>query len=516
MNNFFSLVKVEFLSQLGLNKILHSKKNKRLSGISGLCFFALLMIGMIAFIGYVYSDMFAIMLAPMERIDELLPLMLAISCLLSFVLSFYTSANVLYGYKDYDLLMSMPIKPVAIVLSKLVFIYVFDLIFAVLIVVPSLVVYSSYVSLTVGLILTVALMTVFSPFLPTALSLFLGALIAFISSRFRKKNIAQIIMYLLFFIACFGVGFLSGAEMIDPTAIIGKIYFIMPWAVKGLSQPLFLGLYLLVNLLPFLAISLVCAITYKKMNSLITAKKRTKEFRLKTYGGKTPFGALLSREVSRLFSNATYTMNALIGPILGVIMSIAFAIIIKTILGVFVPELVVIFPAVFAFAFMMAPPTNCSVSLEGKPFWIVKTAPVSSKSLLNAKLMVNVIFTAVPAFISGVASMIIIGAPYYVVMLLTFISTAIALLGGAIGLIFNLLFPSLNWENEVKAIKQSLSVFLSILVSLFFAAGLFVLGFFLSINYVYILLIVTGLLLLLNIVGYWFIYSKGEKLLAKI
>ena len=39
MNNFFSLVKVEFLSQFGLNKILHSKKDKRLSGMSGLCIF---------------------------------------------------------------------------------------------------------------------------------------------------------------------------------------------------------------------------------------------------------------------------------------------------------------------------------------------------------------------------------------------------------------------------------------------------------------------------------------------
>ncbi|MBQ3047272.1 MAG: hypothetical protein IJD54_04410 [Clostridia bacterium] len=516
MNNFLSLVKVEFLSQFGLNKILHSKKSKRLSGLSGLCFFVLLMIAAIAFLGYTYADIFALVLAPTDGIKKLLPVMIAISCLLSFMLSFYTSANVLYGYKDYDLLMSMPIKQSVIVLSKLTFIYVFDLIFALLVVIPSMVVYAGYAAINIGFVLSVLVMAIFSPLLPTALSLFLGALIALISSRFRKKNIVQIIFYLFVFVACFASGFLTGSDMIDPTAMIGKIYFIFPWAVKGLDNVSYLLLYVGANLLPFITISVVCALTYKKMNTLITAKKRAKEFKLKSYGGKTQFGALLNKEIKSLFSNATYTLNALIGPIFGIVGAIAFAIIIRTTIGGYVGEILVFFPAIFAFMFMLAPLTNCSISLEGSAYWIVKTAPISANRFICAKLMVNVIFSVAPAFVAGLVSTIIIGAPYYEVILITFIAVSIAMLGGGVGLMLNLLFPSMNWDNPIKAVKQSLSVFLCILVAMLFAAGLFVIGFFVPLALIYNLLIILGVVLIFNALVYGFIIIKGEKLLSKI
>jgi ABC-2 type transport system permease protein len=323
-------------------------------------------------------------------------------------------------------------------------------------------------------------------------------------------------MYAIIFIACFGVGFMQGVEILDPTKMIGRIYFLMPLAIKSTTETAYLLLFIGVNLISFLAIAVVCAITYKKMNSLITAKKRAKDFRLKNYGGKTKSNALLSRELTRFFSIPIYAMNSLVGIVLGVIGTIALAVVVRSQMGGYIAELMLFLPIILAFTFMMAPATNCSISLEGKSYWIIKTLPVSSKDLIKAKLMVNNIFGVLPAFIAGLVSTIIFGAPYYEVILITAMAVGVSLLGGGIGLLANLLFPLLNWENPNKPVKQSLSVFLTILSAMFFAGGFFALSYFVPFKPIYILLIMFGIVVAFNIVVYGVIHYKGEKLLSKI
>ena len=88
MSNYLTLIKVQFLSFFGLNKVLHQDKSKRLSGFGGMAFFALIFVGAIGFMGYTYSDMFGSILLLNGRITELIPLMLAMSCMVSFFFSF--------------------------------------------------------------------------------------------------------------------------------------------------------------------------------------------------------------------------------------------------------------------------------------------------------------------------------------------------------------------------------------------------------------------------------------------
>ena len=49
-----------------------------------------------------------------------------------------------------------------------------------------------------------------------------------------------------------------------------------------------------------------------------------------------------------------------------------------------------------------------------------------------------------------------------------------------------------------------------------FAAGLFVIGFFVPLALIYNLLIILGVVLIFNALVYGFIIIKGEKLLSKI
>ena len=139
MNKLLSLLKVQFLSLFGINKIAHKKKGKA-GGYAGFLGTALLLCALVVGIAYLYAKMFAETYLVLGKQKEFLPSIFALIAIACLVFSFYTSSSNLYAGKDFDLLGAMPIKTHIVVLSKLVFMYLADLIFAILILIPSVVV----------------------------------------------------------------------------------------------------------------------------------------------------------------------------------------------------------------------------------------------------------------------------------------------------------------------------------------------------------------------------------------
>lgn len=518
MRNFFLLTKVHFLSFYGINKVLHSKKKKLLSGALGLILLALFVGGAIAFMGYTYAETFAMMLSA-ERLTEVFALMIAIASLLGFFLSFYTTGTVLYSFKDYEMTAALPVKTRVFVLSKLFFMYVTDLLFTLLLVVPTIIVFVNLTgAIVLDLIVRLVILIFVVPLFPLALSVAVGAVFQLVSSRFNKRNLVQTIMYVAVFALCFGVGFMSGSgELIDMTGSLSKIYFVMPMAINAVNGYAGLLWFALLSIGSAVIVVFAVCLTYKKMNTLMTARRTKKNFKLKSYKGKSEFSCLLGKEVKRLFSTPIYVMNSLFGSIMGVAFSIIFAVIISSLnLPADVGGVIVLFaPAIYAFAFMLSPTTACSISVEGSSFWIIKTAPVSAKKLINVKLFVNLLFGVLPALISSVALAVgFIGTPFILLALMVLCAILIALLGGSAGLLYNLLFPMMKWDNVQKAVKQGLSLILCIVTAFAFTA-LFVVGaIYLPISSEIILTIYVVTLLLLNVIVYGVLMTKGEKLIV--
>lgn len=523
MAKFISLLKVQFLSFFGLNKTLKSKGKRKAGKLSGLVSAAILYVVLFGFFAVIYSNLFAEVLLYSGNIENLLPLMLALSALISLFFSFYTTVGALYGFKDYDFLSSLPISTGTIVGSKLAFAYLSDLFFALIIMIPSTVVYAGYAPLPDALgLISLIIMTIFSPLLPMTVSVLLGAIVAFISSRFKRKNIAQIILYLLIFALCFCSGFVSGMDpeyMADPTEMVSKIYFIMPLVVMGMDNILYALITVVANVLPFVIICFIVAKTYKKMHTLLSSKKTVKNYKYKAAKTKGQKKALFIKEIKRFFSNAMYVMNCLLGSILGVIMAVAGAILVSAIgkeVGYDVAPLVAIYmPLMFSFCYMLAPPTACSISLEGSAFWIIRTAPVDMTDLFNAKLKLNGVVAVIPAVVSALAFGIISGLNFVVIILLVALSGIISMLGGEIGLLMNILFPKLKWDNENVPIKQGGAVLLTILFAFLYTAIQFLIVYFIQISTEGILLICLLLSLILAIIVYAVIFYKGETLLLR-
>ena len=200
MRNLISLFKVQFLSFNGING--SGRKRKQANSLGMMLATVLLMAAVFAFLGYTYSKMFGTSLEFLGETNKLLPVMLGLSVLINFFFSFYSATNSLFGFKDYELLASLPVKTGTVVFAKFVNMYVTDLFFTAAIMIPSFFVASGFGERgDAGFIAEYALMILFSPGLAIAASVIVGVIISAISSLFRRKNLINIILLLLFMAA---------------------------------------------------------------------------------------------------------------------------------------------------------------------------------------------------------------------------------------------------------------------------------------------------------------------------
>ncbi len=516
MSKFLVLLKVQFLSYFGLNKILYNKKN-RVAGLLGGFGLLLLLGGLIGGGGYIYSNIFAeTLLMTKGSTKGVIALMFSFAVVACLIFSFYSSGSVLYGFKDYDTLSAMPVKTSTVVLSKLAFTYLADLVFGLLLVVPSVIV---YVQFNGGLafisIIRLFIMVLFMPLFPMIISVVLGAIGAILSSRFKRRNLIQFIFMFVVFVGFYALSFTSSYDTDNAFAFIEAAFFMSTWVSLGIGEwlyaLLFIGTLFVVGIAVFTAVCL----SYKKINSLVTAVKKSSNFKMHAYGGKSQFKSLLIKEIKRLFSSATYALNSLMGSFIAIVFTVMLVVTcvqdanMKLLLPLIAPPL-------FAFTFMIAPTTVCSISVEGSSFWIMRTAPIKANTLFNAKLATNGIFIGIPAFICGLVTAILTFNLSVIDGLIIFaIAILTAILSGNLGLIFNLLFPYMKWDNVNKAVKQGVSSFFTVLAALVLAAAEAVALYFSIPNFTLALSIIALTLLALTALTFYLLYNKGERLLIK-
>ena len=156
--------------------------------------------------------------------------------------------------------------------------------------------------------------------------------------------------------------------------------------------------------------------------------------------------------------------------------------------------------------------TAPSISLEGKTIWLAKSLPVKIEDILNAKVKMHLILTGIPSlFVSLVC--IYLSKSDVVMSLFMIITPVLSITFSALfGLIVNLNMPNLKWTNEMVPIKQSLSVFISMMVPMIVNGIAFLLYLNIIMNeYVYII-IYSILLFVACIYMYQWIRSNGTQI----
>jgi len=394
---------------------------------------------------------------------------------LTFIGSIYMTQAQIYDAKDNMLLLSMPIPPGYILASRMLFLYLIDLAFAAMVMLPAAVIYLMNAAPTLIGIVMFIIVTLLLPLLVLAVSCVFGWLIALIGSKLRSKNIVTITISLLFLGAYFYFYskvntyltlLIQNGETIA-TAIKRSVFpaYHLGNAIYA-HDPVSLIIFFLCCAAPFLLVCYVLSLTFL---NIVTANRGAVKvkYRRQSIRQGSASGALLKKELRHFLSSPMYILNSSLGVVFTLILPIIYAVKKEAINSMFniPPELnlsfgviaILILSAINSFNFVSAP----SISLEGQNLWIVLSIPVDSMTVLLSKVRMHMVVCIPATVLSAIALAILMQLNATETALLLFVPISFAMFQAYLGVCVNLLFPKFDWINEITPIKQGLSTLIA-------------------------------------------------------
>ncbi len=398
------------------------------------------------------------------------------ACAVALVVSMFMAKSKLFEAKDNDLLLSMPLPTWTILFSRMTGLYGIAFLFSSIAFIPACVVYF----IQTGFALLPAIFCLVTAFILPLFSLAIGALIgwglAVIGNYVRSKNLVTTIL-LLALLTGYTLLYSKMGEAIEFIVMHGNE---IGAAMQTWLFPFYLaGLACGGNALAFLGtigvfggvFALVYLLLLRTFLKTVTTRRggAGKKYKEKSVKRSPAILALMKKDLFR-FKNPMILFNTVLGSMLFIIL-IIFAFFNAELVnminasGVGKGEIAVIVAVVLAFIAASNTITASSVSLEGENLWIIKTAPVKTGEIFAAKLLLQIAITCIPATLATVVVCALLEIPILLSLLVWLCVNVTACLCAALGLIVNLKLPNLTWTSEIAAVKNSLSVVVSMFTS---------------------------------------------------
>ncbi len=468
------LVSIQLWAVLGeMLSIGNKNKKKPKTLYLGIGFFVILM----SSISFFYSFMIGSGLKLFDSIEILPPMMMSVTCIILLMTTIFKIKGTIFGFRDYDMIMSMPISTGGIVASRLVILYCINMLFVVIFMLPMTLAYGILAQPSVIFYLFSVIAILFIPLIPIIIASVIGTVIAYVASKFRHNNLLNIIFTMGILAVFLSLSFSiddDGAKLVDMSkSLTSQIYALYPLAklyTRAVvdQDVLAFGLFIALSLLAFALYTFVVKAVFKKMNTAIMTGRTGTGFRLSNIKPATPWKALYTKELKRYFASTIYVTNTAFGIVMLTLAAVSlFFVDTKTLFGPEVPAQVLsgIGPTIISFCVMMCCTTMSSISIEGKNLWILKSLPVEPKTIYLAKIGVNLTILA-PAVIDAIILGIALKAEPVIILLMVLITVACSVFISFYGLIINLLLPNFSWTNETIVVKQSAASMVTIFSSL--------------------------------------------------
>lgn len=443
--------------------------------------FAALMIYALLALGFLFWHIFDTLAAPFHQlgVDWLYFSMAAVMAFgLMFVGSVFTAKAQLFEAHDNDLLMSLPIRPGYILLSRLFMLFVIDFVLDLLVAVPA-----GMVAAREGLCSGIgavwfALLFLLLPLFALAVGALFGWLLSLITARVGKKSLVTTVLSFAFlgaYMYCsISLNKLLTSVAADPDGAARALGAVAPVYWIGLASAegdgaAFLGAAAAI-VASFALMYAILSATFIK-----TATTRRGDGRKKAAAGavsvKSARAALFDRELSRLLNCPAYMINAGLGSVMGVAAAVMLVlkggIILQLVEEVPVmKELLspILLAALCAMSSMMLY-TTPSVSLEGKSLWIARSIPVDCRDVLRAKLKLHNLFSLPPVLLCEAAAIYIVRPRGLMLALLLVLPALFCVFVGLLGLAENLRHPCLDWISETQAVKSGIGVLFTMFIA---------------------------------------------------
>ena len=183
-------------------------------------------------------------------------------------------------------------------------------------------------------------------------------------------------------------------------------------------------------------------------------------------------------------------------------------------MGVLLTMLPLLVGAMGCFLATMNDITAPSISLEAKTLWLMKSLPVDTRQIFQAKQNLHLLLTLIPSLLLHAACCIAFQMPLRESIESGALVVVFVFFYSVVGLVVNLKMPNLNWTNEAIAVKQSGSVMLTLFGSWVVLIGLGALYALLLIKYIspqVFLYILIGIFLILTVALNAWLNTRGKK-----
>ena len=482
MKKTLSLIRATFTSDMSIFKINTKKKSKKTKLLLPIFVALCLMYSM-----WSYADMILEKLEPVHLQYVALSIFTFITAIMTFIEGIYKSGSLLFNCRDDQLLLSLPLKKSTILFVRLFKFYVFELLFNSLLMLPAMIAYVSWAKVDASFYLVSVLMLFLLPIIPIVLSCVIGAIITSVSSRFKYKNLSQILLTFIIFLGIMYISMNLDTFITDiaknATSVndfISKVYY--PAGVYANLAISFdiseLLIFIAINMLILALLILILSKFYFKINSRlkkVTTHRSSKSIKIKR---RSQTRALIRKEMNTFFKTPVFITNAGFGVVIFLVAVCMIVIKYDSVVEIFknvgfsgttidINEYIPLFVLfLIAFSSFTTSITSSMISIEGKSFNILKSLPVSPKKVLMSKVYASLLLT-VPAFIIGdIIIFVRMNMDINDMLLLVLLTILMPLVSSFIGLIINIKYPKLDAENSTEVVKQSMSSMISVVIGI--------------------------------------------------
>lgn len=462
------LTKVQLLELLGVNKARHSSDGRAKRRFFG----AAAVLGIVGLILVAFTASVCVLLAEQGMGGHVPAFMLAIASFTVFLYALVRGAGGLFAVRDYDLIMSMPVKKRDMIASRLLVAYLTNLAFTLVFMLPAMVVYFVYCGFTFGTLGAIVFATICAPLAPLAVALTVGTLLSALTAGFKYRNVLRAVFGILVFGALMAVYMLFtlsanadiGADLSNiASVLIGKAYPPALLLDLTLTGGAVWGVFAFAGgSLALAAIfCLIVSACYTRIHFSLQARSAKKAYKAEQIRRSSAFSALVKKEFKRLFGSSTYMLNSVGGLIvliiLVIVMLAGFGDSVFT-EAQFLPNVPYSLAGLCAAMLGTACPAASALSLEGSARGQLFAMPVSARKILLAKAMPTFVLDGAASAAVAVVCCAISGAAWPAYILCPLSGVAAAALVALGGIFLNYKYPKYEWTQEIQVVKRGAPV----------------------------------------------------------
>lgn len=501
MNKFISLTKVLLIT--GDTPFVKSGKKK----IRGFILFALLATAFLS-IAISIGNLTRIIydsLVPINQEGTVILLAYTLASMLILVFGVFYVLSVFYFTKDIDNLLPLPLKPMEILTSKFLVTLIYEYLIEILFLLPVIICYGVKSHGNVLFYIINFLIFITIPIIPLIIASILSIVIMSFTNLAKNKDRFKVVssIVIMFIILGFNMysnkitsgsmstiklqntfaegknSFLSTITTVFFNAKLASLAVIKAGSLKGL---IYIGIYIAITVL-FVILFLVFAqaFYFKGVIGLNQSSSKKTSISMeeldKGTNSSSSTKALVIKELKILFRTPVYFINCILmnflWPIFFVLPIVAQPGGIKDVrnLSKFISQgdngCVVISISFLISVIISA--LNCitstSISREGENLFFMKYIPVNYKKQINAKVLSGITMGFVGVFFMIIVSIFLLRPSFTITLLVVIVSVIGIILSSETGMILDLYFPKLIWDNEQKAVKQNLNVIINLAIS---------------------------------------------------